>query len=74
MKITKPGNLNPKVAIKCICENPRCECEFEVEEIELEGNTSRFCWCPECKETVWVNEREVARAIEVATVASFGNF
>ncbi len=71
MKIIEHGNTVTNITIKCTCEN--CHCKFEAEEHELEGNTSRFCWCPECKETVWVPENEVTRSIEAVVIARIKN-
>ena len=48
--------------IQCKCEN--CRCIMEVEEHEIEGNSARFVWCPECREAVYLPSanREVRRA------------
>jgi PHP family Zn ribbon phosphoesterase len=72
MKIIAHGTrFEEKVKLNLACE--RCQCRFEVEEGELEGNSTRFCWCPECGESCYVPEREIARQIEELAVARMRN-
>ena len=73
MKILKHGNVynHQMASIECQCS--KCKCVVSVEEYELEGNSSRFCWCPECRETIWIPEREICKALEVVAVDRIKN-
>ena len=72
MKVTEHGNrFKHKITIKFDCET--CHCKFEAEEVELEGNSSRICWCPECKAVCSVSEREITRQAEMHAVAQIRN-
>ena len=63
MKVTKHGKYsNSPLAIKAICP---CGCEMEVSSGELEGNSSHYVWCPECKEMVMISQSEIDAARRV---------
>lgn len=62
MKVLKHGrHFTRKPPVNCKCA---CGCEMEVDEGDMEGNTTPFVWCPECKEPVYLSVRLVARFVQ----------
>ena len=57
MKVTKHGKYsNSPQPIKAVCQ---CGCEMEVSAGELEGNSSHYIWCPECRDIVTISQEEI---------------
>ena len=59
MKVLEHGKHyreTPPVQARC-----ECGCRVEVQEHDLEGGSTPFIWCPECREPVYLPVKEAGK-------------